>query len=142
MAREVKKNYIDEGLVRFIFVDFPVHGEPAVIAAEASRCVGEQGDYWAYHERLFGVSLKSGFNRDVAVNLAGEMGLDTEAIGQCLDEQRYRSIVAQQWQLGRDLEVQGTPTFFINSQRIPGFVPFETMKEIIDEELANVQSAP
>lgn len=142
MAREVEKEYIETGLVRFIYVDFPVHGEKAVVAAEATHCVGEQGQFWEYHARLFEAAGEPGFNRDGMVALAQEMELDTEALSQCLDEQRYRPVVAQEYQVGRDLGVEGTPTFFINTQRIPGFVPFETMKEIIDAELAKVQDTP
>ena len=142
MAREVKREYIDKGLVRFIYVDFPVHGEKAVVAAEATHCAGEQGQFWAYHERLFEATQEPGFNREGMIALADEMGLDTAALGQCLDEQRYRPVIAQEYQVGRDLSVEGTPTFFINTQRIPGFLPFEAMKEIIDEELAKVRGTP
>ena len=41
--------------MRLAYRDFPltqVHSQ-AQVAAEASRCAGEQGRYWEYHDRLF-----------------------------------------------------------------------------------------
>ncbi|MBI5750149.1 MAG: DsbA family protein, partial [Nitrospinae bacterium] len=36
---------------------------------------------------------------------------------------------------GMSLGVTGTPTFFINGQKVVGALPFENFKQIIDEEL-------
>ena len=36
-AREVEKEYVTTGLVQIIFIDFIVHGEPALLAAEAAH---------------------------------------------------------------------------------------------------------
>jgi protein-disulfide isomerase len=44
--------------------------------------------------------------------------------------------VADQQQICRDNEAQGTPTFFINGRRIAGAKPLESFKAMIDAELA------
>ena len=47
--------YIASGQLRYAFRDFPlenVHKE-AFKASEAARCAGDQGKYWAMHDRLF-----------------------------------------------------------------------------------------
>ncbi|MEK7617507.1 MAG: thioredoxin domain-containing protein [Patescibacteria group bacterium] len=52
---QLKKEYIDKGLVRFYYRDYPlsqIH-PGAQKAAEAARCAGDQGKYWEYHDAVF-----------------------------------------------------------------------------------------
>lgn len=52
---QLKKEYIDKGLVKFYYRDFPlsqIH-PGAQKAAEAVRCAGDQNKYWEYHDVLF-----------------------------------------------------------------------------------------
>lgn len=52
---QIKKEYIDKGLVKFYYRDFPlsqIH-PGAQKAAEAARCAGDQNKYWEYHDLLF-----------------------------------------------------------------------------------------
>lgn len=52
---QLKKDYIDKGLVKFYYRDFPlsqIH-PGAEKGAEAVRCAGEQGKYWQYHDLVF-----------------------------------------------------------------------------------------
>ena len=51
---QIKEAYIETGLVRYVVKDFPLPSHPnAAIAAEAARCAGAQGAYWAMHDLLF-----------------------------------------------------------------------------------------
>ena len=52
---QLKKEYIDKGLVKFYYRDFPltqIH-PGAQKGAEAARCAGDQGKYWQYHDLIF-----------------------------------------------------------------------------------------
>ncbi len=52
---QIKKEYIDKGLVKFYYRDFPlsqIH-PGAQKAAEAARCAGDQNKYWQYHDLVF-----------------------------------------------------------------------------------------
>ena len=52
---QLKKEYIDTGKVKFYYRDFPlsqIH-PGAQKAAEATRCAGDQGKYWEYHDLVF-----------------------------------------------------------------------------------------
>lgn len=52
---KIKSEYVDKGLVKFYYRDFPltqIH-PGAQKAAEAARCAGDQGKYWEYHNLLF-----------------------------------------------------------------------------------------
>ncbi len=52
---QIKKTYIDKGLVKFYYRDYPlsqIH-PGAQKAAEAVRCAGDQNKYWEYHDLVF-----------------------------------------------------------------------------------------
>ena len=52
---KIKSEYIDKGLVKFYYRDFPlsqIH-PGAQKAAEAARCAGDQSKYWEYHDLVF-----------------------------------------------------------------------------------------
>ncbi|MQA88012.1 MAG: thioredoxin domain-containing protein [Streptosporangiales bacterium] len=56
-AREIKprlvREYVDKGVVRLMWRDFPFYGEQSVDAAVAARAAGRQGEFWAYHDALY-----------------------------------------------------------------------------------------
>ncbi|RLI73098.1 DsbA family protein [Archaeoglobales archaeon] len=125
-----------EGRVKFVFRDFPVHGEVAIKAAEAANCANEQGKYWEYHELLFEKRLEWYQNTSKFEDYAAELGLNVSKFKECLDSDKYREEVLLDREDGVEAGVEGTPTIFINGIKIVGAQPFEVFKEVIDQELA------
>ena len=141
MAREVEKAYVATGKVRLVYVDFVVKGEPALLAAEAAHCAGEQDAFWPYHDLLFERQFEEEISGAYLKGLAADLDLDTDNFGTCLDEERYRDSIISLTQEARQIGLQGTPSFIINEQLIPGLANFEQMSQIIDEELTKVAEA-
>ena len=52
---QIQENYIFTGKVKFFFLNFPLERShpQAFKAAVAANCAGEQGKFWAMHDRLF-----------------------------------------------------------------------------------------
>ena len=46
-----KEEYVEKGLVKFVYKDFSVVGGRE--AAEAAHCAAEQDAFWQYHDKLF-----------------------------------------------------------------------------------------
>lgn len=121
--------------VRWVFKDFPLSTHPdAFKAAEAAHCAGEQGQYWAMHDRLFADQRALGVAGLKAS--AAALGLDTAAFGRCLDSARYADTVRAGLAAGERLGVNSTPSIFINGRPLIGAQPFEVFKAVIDEELS------
>lgn len=136
---KIEADYISTGKVRLIFRHLPVHGEPSAKAAEAALCAHEQGQFWEYHDRLFAISLNEGGKALTAARLealARELGLDSEGFKLCLTSRRYAQAVKADIAEAKRLGAEGTPTFFINEQKILGAQPYETFQRVIEEELA------
>lgn len=68
---------------------------------------------------------------------AGRLGLDQNKFDRCLDSGEKAQLVTADQKEGSNLEVSGTPSFFINGRPLfIGASPFDQFKKVIDEELA------
>ena len=134
---KIVEEYVEKGLVKIVFRNFPVHGEPAVLAAIAGECAHEQGRFWEYHDRLFSAVFQENKHLDEAgfEELAGELGLDVRAFRECLRSERYRENIEEDRAEGQRLGVRGTPSFSINGRLVVGAQPFEVFQQVIEEEL-------
>lgn len=131
---KIRQNYGDK--VKFVFRDFPVHGDMAYKAAEAADCAGEQGKYWEYHQLLYQNQRKWISNTTLLYTYAEQLGLNVTAFKACLNSDRYREEVRKDQQDGVKYGVTGTPTFFINGKKYVGYMPYEQFAKLIDEELS------
>jgi protein-disulfide isomerase len=120
-----------------VFIDLILHGEPAVLTAEAAHCAQDQGQFWAYHDLLF-ENFKGPFPRKQLDGFAKKLNLDMTAFGQCLNSHKYRAFVLSSNQDARKMGVKIIPTLLINQRMVEGFIPFKTLQPIIAEELKKV----
>jgi len=121
--------------IRFVYRNYPLPSHPnAHPAAEAAQCANEQGQFWAYHDRLFADQSKLS-DADLKASAAA-LGLDATKFNSCFDSHKYKARVDADTQAGNEVGVNGTPAFFINGRMLSGAQPFEEFKKVIDEELA------
>lgn len=137
-ARPTVNQILDtyKGKVRYVMRDFPLSfHKDAMKAHEAAHCAGEQGKYWDYSKKLFG--NQSAIKVDDLKNYAGELKLNTGKFNECLESGKYVEKIRQNQEEASKVGVSGTPAFFVNGRMLSGARPFESFKEIIDEELSN-----
>jgi protein-disulfide isomerase len=128
---ELLAKYPDK--VKLGYRDFPlrqIHPQ-AQLAAEASRCAGEQGKYWEYHDLLFANGEKLG--RDDLLADARTLKLDDQAFDACLSSGRFKPQVEQDLQLGTRLGVVSTPAFFVNGVFLDGAQSLEVFEKMVKE---------
>lgn len=137
---QIKENYIDTGLVYYIFKDFPltqIHPQ-AIKAAEAARCAGEQDAYLAMHDQLFRDQAAWSGNEGAAElfkQYAQDLSLDTASFNECLDSGRTEEAVLADLANGQQAGVGGTPAFFINRHTMSGAQPYAVFEEAIEQFL-------
>jgi protein-disulfide isomerase len=116
---DLKKNYIDSGKVRFYSMDLPLEiHRNALLAAQAGRCAGDQGQFWAIHHRMQGNPERLELTN--LVGYAQEFGLDVAAFRQCLESGKYRDEIQE---AARDATIKGargTPAFVIGKSTPTG----------------------
>lgn len=139
--KQLKEKYIDTGKVKFAYRHFPLDFHPnSKKSHEASECANEQGKFWEYHNMLFDNqstwSEKSTADAAAAFNdYAGQLGLDTAQFSSCLESDKYAKQVDDDIQAGAGVQVDGTPAFFVNGNRLSGAQPFSEFEKMIEAEL-------
>ncbi len=133
---DIKENYIDTDRVRFVYKDLIVVGGGK--AAEAAHCAGEQDAYWEYHDLLFENLEQDRGNwadADIHVGYAEELGLDSQELVECFEEERYAERVQRSTEEAVGLDITGTPGFVINGEVVSGAQPYQVFEEVIERKL-------
>ena len=121
--------------VRFVFRNFPltdIHPE-AMHAAEAAMCADQQGKFWPMHDAIYADSTPL---TDSSLRaLAKQVGLDSQRFETCVRSEAPDKAIDADQQAGEDLDVEATPTLFIDGRYINGDVPREQLVSIIEDEL-------
>jgi protein-disulfide isomerase/Tfp pilus assembly protein PilF len=125
--------------VGLAYRDFPLRGmhSQAESAAESSRCAGEQGKFWEYHDLLFGNPDK--LTQSGLIALAQTAKLDERQFVSCLSSGKYRADVERDLQDGIRAGVMGTPGIFINGRLLSGAQPEELYERMVREDLASAK---
>jgi protein-disulfide isomerase len=138
---ELRKRYIDSGKVRYYVMDLPLDmHKNAHVAAEAARCAGEQGAFWAMHDRM---QAASGEELDVnsLVSYAQNIGIDSAVFRSCVETRKFRDAVEQSIRDAAAKEIHVTPSFVIGHSTATGVdgkvtlgaLPIATFERNIEE---------
>ena len=137
---QIRKDYIETGKAKLIYRDFPLSFHPhAQKSAEAAECANLQGKYWGMHDKLFENQSALDNSSDYISDLkryAVDLGLNATEFNSCLDNGDTASEIQADLSDGSNAGVSGTPTFFINGQKIVGAQPYSAFKAAIDAALA------
>lgn len=101
-------------------------------AAVAALAAGKQGKFWEMHKALFASQRELSDTKVEAI--AKGLGLKMDQFNKDLKDPSIESLIDRDLSNGRQANVQGTPTIFVNgkllNQRSPAGV-----QQAIDEEL-------
>lgn len=135
---EIKRDYIDTGKAKFVYKHYPLDFHPgARPAAEASECANDQGKFWEFHDKVFEEQARLGqgtiqFGKPEIIKWAEAVGLNMSQFSECFNSGKYVQRVSDDMAYGTQLGVGGTPTTYINGQKIVGAQPFVSFKTVID----------
>jgi len=130
---QIRAKYANQ--IKLIWRDYPLH-PTSIDLALAARCAGEQGKFWSYHDLLFAdqdkMATSSGTDLNTQLNvLAQSLSLNTGAFASCLSSQKYLDQIRKDYNDGETLQVQGTPTWFINNYPITGAIAADQFPTLI-----------
>ena len=129
------RKYIDTGVVRLVWRDFPWVDAQSVAAAVAARAAGMQGKFWAYHDYLFAHQSSdehSGrFTGAYLRSVARRLGLNMSVFGRDAADPALAAAVRADKQFGEGLGVPGTPAFLIGGRPFFGAQPLPAFEAAI-----------
>jgi protein-disulfide isomerase len=129
-----------DGKLTLYYKEFPLNIHPhAEKAAEAARCAGDQGAFWPYHDILFGD--RSSLEIPQLKESARTLKLDGARFDACLDSGQQVPAIQKDLAQGQLLGLAGTPGFFINGHFLSGVVSYETLREVVEQQLNPVKAA-
>jgi len=139
-AQSTLKQVMDQypGKVRLVWKNQPLSFHPnAMPAAEAAMAAYEQGNdqFWGMHDRLF--AKQQELSPAYYEQVAREIGLDVAKWKASVESHSGQAVIQADMSAGNAVGANGTPTFFINGKRLVGAMPFESFKQVIDEELSS-----
>jgi protein-disulfide isomerase len=118
---DIKRRYIETGLVRWRFNDFPIDTHlTAPLAHLAAACAAEQNQFWPMHDAIYGGQGQwvRGGARGMFEGYARQIGIDMNAWQTCMSDREPLTRIAQTVQRGQAIGVSGTPTIFVNGQLV------------------------
>jgi protein-disulfide isomerase len=137
--------------VRVVFKNFPIEAihKWARAAAEAGSCLASQkpSAFWAFHDWIFEHQQEANdtfehqretfdkYLKDRALLIAKEQNVDAAKVASCMETHASAQDVEKDLEEGRLLQVQQTPTLFVNGRTVAGAVPWATLDTIIQLEL-------
>ncbi|MBK5960460.1 disulfide bond formation protein DsbA [Rhodoplanes elegans] len=133
---KIKERYIDTGKVRYVLREFPL--DPLAAGAfMLARCSGDD-KYYPIVDSLF-----SQFNKWVVQNpipplreISKQFGYTQQSFDACLQNQALLDKLEEVRKRGsQTFNVQSTPTFFVNGERVVGALPLEEFAKVIDKYL-------
>ncbi|WP_338671756.1 DsbA family protein [Streptomyces sp. SCSIO 30461] len=128
------KRYVDEGILRIEWRNFPVFGDESQTAARASWAAGRQGRFWQFHDAVYATGgSEKGFGTERLRELARQAGVeDLGRFAGDADSRTARQAVARDEEEAYALGATSTPSFLVNGRPIAGAQSEATFVELIE----------
>ncbi|MFK3620691.1 DsbA family protein [Corynebacterium hesseae] len=143
---DILKKYVEKGLVRIEWNDFPVNGPAAIEAAKAGRAAAAQGKFQEFKHELYAASKDIDghpeFGIEDFMKFAKKAGVaDLDKFRQQATDDTYTEVVETATSYASQIGITGTPAFVVGDQFVGGAQPPEAFEQIIQEQLGKAANA-
>jgi protein-disulfide isomerase len=136
----ILQNLINTGKAKFEWRDFDFYGPDSVSASEAVYAAGDQGKFWQFYDLLYSnqQAPNSGWaDPQHLAAFAQQLGLNVTEFNQSIQNGKYASAINANYNLGTQLGVTETPTFFVygtsgNVVTIAGDQPYSVFESAVN----------
>ena len=146
LRENVAKEYADR--VRVYFRDYPLDAihNWARTAAIGGRCVfrANPAAFWDYHDYMFAKQpeITPENVKQKISDFAAEKKLDSMQLNRCIETKATENEVNQSVAQGKSLQVDATPTIFLNGRRLTGSLPWQNLKQLLELEIDYQKAHP
>ena len=136
---ELIDKYVDEGLLRLEWRDFPNFGPQSELAARAGRAAADQDRFWEFNSLVYEDTPETGhrdLTEDILVEYAEKAGVpDLDRFREDMNSDRYDEAITADVTEALSFGATGTPTFSVHGIPMVGAQPTGTFLQLIDEAL-------
>lgn len=133
VAGEVDDVVAKDGNIRLILKEFPILGPDSELASRYAIAVKQTAGSDAYktaHDKLY--AMRGEVTMDSLAALAGEQGLDAQAITRRMNSEEVTAEIRANRQLAEKMQIMGTPTFVIGPELLRG-IPSTGMAAAVEQ---------
>jgi protein-disulfide isomerase len=129
----LKDEWIETGKAKLVYRHYPLD-RLALAGALVANCF--EGDrFFAVMDMLFAQQRqwsRSDNPGQALQRIASQAGMDTETFNQCISDQQEAKKILDRQQAGRDqADIQSTPTFLIDGEKLEGAKPYADFEEAL-----------
>ncbi len=129
---EIQKLLKDDNRVKLVLKEFPILGPISLVASKAALASVKQGKYAQFHEAL--LAHKGHYDKPALVDeIAKSVGLDLDKLHKDMDAPEIQAEIDKNLDLGRALDISGTPGFVIGDQIIGGASTVDELKKYVSD---------
>ncbi|WP_227869898.1 DsbA family protein [Streptomyces otsuchiensis] len=134
---ELVEEYVEAGVLRIEFRNFPIYGPESDRAARAAWAAGQQGVFWEFYAAAFAEDAHQGsgkYSEDGVLELAEAAGVaDLERFAEDLESAEAGESVERDANEGVDIGVETAPAFLINGHPVVGSQRVDVFRDAIDQ---------
>lgn len=130
--------------LQIVYRHFPLRQihDKAELAALSSEAAGKQGKFWEMHDLIFKNQIawskqRKGKAKEIFISYAERLELDVEQFQNDLDSKELREEVDNDYKSGLRAKVNGTPTFFLNGEKLQNPRSYENFRAIIEQAIGS-----
>jgi protein-disulfide isomerase len=120
--------------VRVVYKNFPVLGEPSVLAARGAVAAQQQGGWLKLHRAM--LAFEGDFTIESILALGASVGLDSAKLKTDMMSPATDKALQANMTLAAALGLDATPSFVIGDRVIRGALSPEAFQALVDEEAA------
>ena len=129
-AQNIRSLIEDDGDIKFIPREWPILNSISVFAAKAAIASIKQDKYKEFHWKLM---EEKRLSEDKVISIADELDIDLIELEEGMNSEFVKNHIEKSALLARKIGFSGTPLFIIEDNFVPGYVPIEEMKAIINK---------
>lgn len=115
--------------LRFVYKEFPVLGPDSEVAARVALAARRQGKYDAFHRAMMGAT--GHIDQTGIFKVAASVGLDVDRAKRDMASPEVDKELKANLDLGKTLDLDGTPSFIIGNTIVPGAISASEIKQLI-----------
>ena len=138
---KLKKDYIDQGLVKFEHHAFPLdlaalNAEVIVRSASTDEKKFELLDEMYNQQRVWAVGSDINKINDLIKKIGSNLNLSEDNMNSCLKSNNAQdNILNQRIEAQKKYKIESTPTIIVNEKKYTGKVDYKSFKKIIEKNL-------
>lgn len=116
--------------LKVILKEFPILSKDSVDAARVAVLVSKEPvDYWTFHQTLF--SSRGAVTAQTALDAAQSLGLSPVQLQLEMESEEVTKVIQKSYDIAKALNVNGTPTYIIGDEIIPGAIGIDELRSRI-----------